>query len=59
MGNAWLDHVKKFRAKHKDMPYKKVLQEAKKTYKPKAPASASKTTKKAPKSSKKDMPAEE
>jgi hypothetical protein len=57
--NPWLEHVKKVRAKNKNMPYKEVLKKAKETYKKKAPASSSKTTKKAPKSSKKDMPAEE
>ena len=31
--NAWLSHVKKYRADNPDKPYKECLQEAKKTYK--------------------------
>ena len=30
--NPWLDHVKEFRETHKDMKYKDVLVEARKTY---------------------------
>jgi len=58
--NPWLEHVKKVRAKNKNMPYKDVLKKAKESYKKKAPASA-KTTKKAPpaKKGKKEMPVEE
>ena len=33
--NTWLIHVNKFRSSHPDLSYKKVLQEAKKTYKKK------------------------
>ena len=56
--NPWLEHVKKVRAKNKNMPYKDVLKKAKETYTKKAPSSASKTTKKAP-PAKKEMSAEE
>lgn len=34
MSNPWLKHVAEFRANHKDMDYKKVLTEARKTYTP-------------------------
>ena len=61
--NSWMDHVKKFRAKHPKMPYKEVLQKAKASYKKKEPASAKKapTSSKKPKkpSKKEEMPVEE
>lgn len=63
MGNQWIEHVKKFRAKHKDMPYKEVLQKAKASYKPKSSSAGStkKPVKASPgrKTKKAEMPAEE
>ena len=62
MANAWMDHVKKFRAKHPKMPYKEVLQKAKASYKPKAPAGTPKKVAKpspARKAKKVEEPAEE
>ena len=62
MGNPWMDHVKKFRAKHPKMPYKEVLQKAKASYKPKsASAGPKKPAKASParKTKKAEMPAEE
>ena len=59
MSNPWMDHVKKFRAKHKNMPYKEVLQKAKATYKPKSASAGSKKPVKASparKSKKAEMP---
>lgn len=31
--NAWLEHVKKYRAEHPDKPYKDCLKDARETYK--------------------------
>ncbi len=61
MGNQWMDHIKKFRAKHPKMPYKEVLQKARASYKPKsATAGPKKTPKSSPaRKAKKEMPVEE
>ena len=45
MANAWMEHVKKFRAKHPKMPYKEVLQKARASYKPKSASAGSKKSK--------------
>lgn len=42
MGNRWVEHVKKFKKKHPDMPDDKVYHEARKTYKTNAELAAAK-----------------
>ena len=61
MANPWMDHVKKFRAKHPKMAYKEVLQKARASYKPKSATAGSKKPVKASpaRKTKKEMPAEE
>ena len=53
--NRWMEHVKAVKELNVDMPYKLVLQEAKKTYKP-LKETVPKPPKKAPKSTKKSSP---